>query len=132
MVRRVFGLFVGAFQLFALVNACVRSIGGKWLLGSLGGLLRTFLLIAITMASARIRVAHAEPTAGYTVALYAGPILSVVLLLLALHRQRALPAGSEARASADRIVTSWMVVAAIDAVFVVIGLGSRLVYAHAQ
>lgn len=126
-MRAVFGLLVGAFQLFVMVNACIRSIGGKWLIGSLGGMLRVFLLIAIAMASARIRGAGAEPTAGFTIALYAGPALSVLLLLLALQRRRSMPAGSEAEAAADRIVTSWIAVAVIDAIFVVIGVAARII-----
>lgn len=120
------GLFVGAFQLFVMVNACVRSIAGKWLLGSLGGVLRTFLLIAVTMASARIRVAGAEPTPAFTVALYGGPALSLLLLGLAFHRRRAMPAGSEAEGAADKIVKSWLAVVVIDAMFLVIGLASRM------
>jgi hypothetical protein len=125
IVRAVFGLFVGAFQLFIMVNACVRSIAGKWLLGSLGALLRTFLLIAVTMASARIRAGAAEPSAGFSVALFGGPALSLALLLLAFHRKRSMPAGSEGETAAGRLVTSWIAVAVIDAIFMLVGLAQR-------
>lgn len=127
IVRAVIGLFVGALQLFIMINACVRSFAGKWLVGSIGGVVRTFLLIAVTMASARIRLAGAVPSPSFYVALFSGPALSVLLLLLALRRRRTMPPASEAEAGADRIVTSWIAVASIDAIFVVVGLAGRII-----
>lgn len=127
IVRGVFALFVGAFQLFVLLNACIRSVAGKWVLGSIGGVTRTLLLIALTMANARIRIAGAEPSSAFYVALYAGPALSVLLLALALRRRSRMPAGSEAETAADKIVKGWIGVAVIDGMFVVIGLAARVI-----
>ena len=123
----MFGLLVGALHLFLTVNACLRSFAGRWLLGGIGAIVRIFLMIAVTMASARIRGAGAEPSTGFFVALVVSPLLSFVLLGLAYHRRTRLPAGSEAETIADKVVTAWIAVAVIDAMFVVIGLGARLI-----
>jgi len=123
----VFGLLVGALHLFLTVNACLRSFAGKWLLGGIGAVVRVFLMIAVTMASARIRGAGAEASTAFYVALVG---LAAHLLLapgLAYRRRTRLPAGSEAEAIADKVVTSWIAVAVIDAMFVVIGLASRVI-----
>jgi hypothetical protein len=130
IVRRVVGLFVGAFQLFVLVNACVRTVGGRWLFGSLAAGLRMLLLIAVTMASARIRVAGAEPSSGFFVALYAGPCLDVVLSVTARRRRGALPPGSEEEGAADRVWKSWLAVTAMDGLLVAVGLGARALGSH--
>lgn len=120
------GLLVGALHLFLTVNACLRSFAGKWVVGGIAAVVRIFLMIAITMASARIRGAGAEPSTGFYVALWVAPLLSFVLLGLAYRRRTKLPAGSEAEAIADKVVTAWIAVAVVDAMFVVIGLASRL------
>jgi hypothetical protein len=125
----VFGLLVGALHLFLTVNACLRSFAGRWVLGGVGAIVRVFLMIAVTMASARIRGAGAEPSTAFFVALVLSPLLSFVLLGLAYYRRTRLPAGSEAETTADKIVTSWIAVAVIDAMFVVIGLASRMIAA---
>ena len=119
------GLLVGALHLLLTVNACLRSFAGKWLLGGLGAIVRIFLLIAVTMASARIRGAGAEPSTGFYVALWVSPLLSFVLLALAYRRRTQLPAGSEAESIADKVVTGWLAVAVIDAMFVAVGVASR-------
>ncbi len=121
------GLLVGALHLFLALNACLRSFAGKWLLGGIGALVRIFLMIAVTMASARIRGAGAVPSTGFFVALIVSPLLSFVLLAVAYRRRTKLPAGSEAEVIADKIVTSWIAVAVIDAMFVIIGLVARLI-----
>lgn len=123
----MFGLLVGALHLFLTVNACLRSFAGKWVLGGIGAVVRVFLMIAVTMASARIRGAGAEPSAAFYVALWVSPLISFVLLGLAYRRRTMLPAGSEAETIADKVVTAWIAVAVIDAMFVVIGLASRVI-----
>jgi len=120
----VFGLFVGALQLFLLVNACLRSIGGKWAVGAIGGLTRTVLLLALTMATARIRLAGAQPSPGYAVAMFTGPAISFVTLALAFRRRRGMPAGSEAETAADKVVTAWIAAGVIDAMFLVIAIAA--------
>lgn len=122
----MFGLLVGALHLFVTVNACLRSFAGKWVVGGVGAIVRVFLMIAVTMASARIRGAGAEPSTAFFVALVVSPLLSFVLLGLAYHRRTRLPAGSEAEAVADKVVTSWIAVAVLDAIFVVVGLAARM------
>jgi hypothetical protein len=125
----VLGLLVGALHLFLTVNACLRSFAGKWVVGGIAAIVRIFLMVAVTMASARIRGAGAEPATSFYVALWVSPLLSFVLLGLAYRRRTRLPAGSEEEAIAGKVVTSWIAVAVIDAVFVVIGLASRIVTA---
>jgi hypothetical protein len=125
----VLGLLVGALHLFLTVNACLRSFAGKWVLGGLAAIVRIFLMIAVTMASARIRGAGAEASTAFYVALWASPLLSFVLLALAYRRRTTLASGSEAEAVADKIVTAWIAVAVLDAMFVVIGLASRVLVA---
>ena len=123
------GLLAGALHLLLTVNACLRSFAGKWLLGGVGAIVRIFLLLAVTMASARIRAAGAEPSTGFYVALWASPLLSLTLLALAYRRRTQLPAGSEAEAVADKIVTGWLAVAVIDAMFVAVGIAARFLTA---
>lgn len=123
----MFGLLVGALHLFLTVNACLRSFAGKWVLGGIGAIVRVFLMIAVTMASARIRGAGAEPSSAFYVALWVSPLISFVLLGLAYRRRTMLPTGSDAEAIADKVVTAWIAVAVIDAMFVVIGLASRVI-----
>lgn len=120
----MFGLFVGALQLFLLLNACIRSVGGKWGIGAILGVTRTVLLLALTMATARIRLAGAEPSTGYVIAMFAGPAISFAALALAFRRRRTMPAGSEAETAAGKVVTAWIGAAVIDALFVVVAIAA--------
>jgi hypothetical protein len=123
------GLLAGALHLLLTVNACLRSFAGKWVLGGIGAIVRIFLLLAVTMATARIRGAGAEPSTGFYVALWASPLLSLTLLGLAYRRRTQLPAGSEAEEVADKIVTGWLAVVVLDAMFVVVGVAARFLTA---
>lgn len=123
----MFGLLVGALQLFLLLNAFLRSIGGKWTLGAIAGITRVVLLIAITMATARIRIAGAEPSSGYAIAMFGGPALSFLMVVLAFRRRRAQPAGSEAKTLADKVVTAWIGAAVIDAMFVAVTIAAIVI-----
>lgn len=125
----MFGLLLGALHLFLTVNACLRSFAAKWLLGGIGAVARIFLMIAVTMASARIRGAGAEPSTAFYVALWASPLLSFVLLGLAHLRRTRLAAGSETEVVASKVVTSWIAVATMDGVLVAIGLATRFLAA---
>ncbi len=120
------GLLVGALHLLLTLNACLRSFAGKWVVGALAAVVRVFLMLAVTMASARIRGAGAEASTAFYVALWVSPLLSFVMLALAYRRRTQLPSGSDAEAVADKVVTSWIAVAVLDAMFVVIGLASRV------
>ena len=122
----MFGLLLGALHLFLTVNACLRSFAAKWLVGGIGAVVRVFLIIAVGMASARIRGAGAEPSTAFYVALWVSPLLSGVLLGLAYLRRTKLPAGSEDAAVAGKVVTSWIAVSAIDALLVLVGLATRV------
>lgn len=121
------GLLIGTFHLLVMLNACVRSIAGKWAIGSIAAVTRTFLLIAITMAAARIRVVGAQPTPGLMVAVYAGPAITFIVLALAFVRRRKTAAGSEAEGAAEKIVRAWLAAAIFDAIFVVVNVGARVV-----
>lgn len=120
----MFGLFIGALQLFLLINASLRSVGSKWGVGAIAGVTRTVLLLALTMATTRIRLAGAEASTGYVVAMFAGPLISFVALALAFRRRWAAAAGSEAETAADKVVTAWIGAAVIDAMFLVIAFAA--------
>ncbi len=121
------GLLIGTVHLLLMLNACVRSIAGKWALGGIAAVARTTLLVAITMAGARIRLAGAAPTPAFTVGLYAGPALTVVFFALAYRRRRNMPAGSEAETAAESIVRAWLAAAVIDLMFVVVNVAAYLI-----
>jgi hypothetical protein len=123
----VLGLLIGTVHLLLMLNACVRSIAGKWALGSIAAAVRTTLLVALTMAGSRIRTAAAEPTPAFAVALYAGPALTVVVLALAFRRRRNMAADSEAEATAESIVRAWLAAAIIDVLFVVVNVAARII-----
>ncbi len=123
----MFGLLLGALHLFLTLNACLRSFAARWMLGGFAAVVRIFLMIAVTMASARIRGAGAEPSTAFFVALVISPLLSFVLVGLAYRRRTKQVTGSEAESTADKIVTSWIAVAVIDAIFVVVGLAARMI-----
>lgn len=110
-----------------MLNACVRSIAGKWVLGSIAAVARITLLVALTMAGSRIRVAGATPTPAFEVALYAGPALTVVALVLAFRRRRDMPAGSDREATAESIARAWLAAAVIDLMFVVVNVAARII-----
>jgi hypothetical protein len=125
----VLGLLIGTIHLLLMLNACVRSIAGKWVLGGIAGAARITLLVAITMAGSRIRVSGAAPTPAFAVGLYAGPALTVLALALAFRRRSNMPAGSDAEATAESIVRAWLAATIIDLMFVVVNVAARIINA---
>jgi uncharacterized protein (TIGR03382 family) len=117
----VLGLLIGTVHLLLVLNAAVRSVATKWMLGTFAGIARTFLLIAVAIAGARIRTG-AEPTASMNVALYAGPLLTVAVLGFAWLRRRRIAAGSEAEAPADMLVRAWLLAAIMDGLFAAVNI----------
>ena len=116
------GLLIGTVHLLVILNATVRSVAGKWVLGGVAGASRVVLLMALSMAGARIRMGGADPTASITFALYGGPLLTVVVAALSFHRRRKAPAASEAEALAILIMRAWLVAAAFDMLFVAVNV----------
>jgi|GEM_PF-3000570 len=118
---RVLGLFIGAAHLFLMLNAGVRSVAGKWWLGGVVALARIVLLMALSMASARIR-GGAEPSGSITVALYAGPALTVVAFAVAFYRRRKATGSAEAERVGDIVMRAWAAAALMDVIFLVVNI----------
>lgn len=115
------GLFLGALHLFLLLNAAIRSVADKWLIGGGAAAVRIVLLMALSMAGARIR-GGAEPTTGATVALYAGPALTAAVLALAFLRKKKTSAGSESERNAQIVMRAWLAVTVIDVAYLVVNV----------
>jgi len=122
----VLGLFIGTVHLFVMLNAAVRSVAGKWLVGGVAAAVRIVLIMALSMAGARIRVGGAEPTPAITLALYGGPALTLLTLALAFFRRRSMPAGSETKAVADIVMRAWLAAAVFDMLFVIVNVARVL------
>lgn len=118
------GLVVGAIQLLVMLNACVRSMFGRWVAGSVAGVFRTVLFVALTMAMSRVR-RGAEPAPSFYLALYAGPALSVLVTIFAHARRRSMPAGSDERTTADQVFVGWVVLAGVDVLLVGLAFAAR-------
>jgi hypothetical protein len=117
------GLFIGAAHLFLMLNAGVRSVAGKWWLGGVAAIARIVLLMALSMAGTRIRSSGAEATSSLTIALYAGPALTVLACALSFLRKRRAEAkaGSEEEARVAKLVMqAWIAVAAMDVIYIVV------------
>jgi hypothetical protein len=121
----VLGLFIGAAHLFLMLNAGVRSVAGNWWFGGVVAVARVVLLMALAMATTRIRGGGAEATPGLTVALYAGPALTIAALAFTLLRRRKLAQGApdsdEARV-ATVVMRAWLAAATMDVIFLVVNL----------
>ena len=127
------GLFIGTVHLFLMLNAGVRSVAGKWFLGGVAAVARIVLLMALAMAGARIRAGGAEPTSGITVALYAGPALTVVACALAFLRRRRVAAGAagpEAEKVAVIVMQAWLAAAVMDVIFLVVNIVRMMNASH--
>jgi len=125
----MFGVFVSVLQLAAIVNAFVRSMRERFLLGTIGAVVRAVLLLAGAIGVVLVRFVHfpgsdvSAPVGPTFVALAAtvlGPILSFVVLWVAHRRKRDVPAAEEERLS--RPFMAWLPVALFDAAFVFINL----------
>jgi hypothetical protein len=118
----VLGLFIGAAHLFLMLNAGVRSVAGKWWFGGVIAVARVVLLMALAMASTRIRGGGAEATSGLTVALYAGPVLTVAACAFTFFRRRGLAPDSEDARVATIVARAWLAAAVMDVLFLVVNL----------
>lgn len=113
-----------------MLNAGVRSVAGRWVIGSVVAVGRVVLLMALSMAGARIRMGGADPTPAITFALYGGPALTLATFGLALLRRRKAPAGAESRAVADIVMRAWRIAAIFDLLFVLVNVTRNLGAAH--
>jgi hypothetical protein len=116
------GLFIGAAHLFLMLNAGVRSVAGKWWLGGVAAIARIVLLMALSMAGTRIRSSGAEATSSLTIALYAGPALTVLACALSFLRKRRAEAGSEEARVATLVMRAWIAVAVMDVIYIVVNV----------
>ncbi len=124
------GLFLGTVHLLVILNAGVRSVAGRWVLGGVVAVGRVVLLMALSMAGARIRMGGAEPTPAITFALYGGPALTLATFGLAFLRRRKAAADAEARGAADILMRAWRLAAIFDLLFVLVNVTRNLGAAH--
>jgi hypothetical protein len=122
----VFGLLFASVQLLVVLNALVRSVSERYVLGSVGALLRVGLVGVSTFYGFRATFAGSEgASAGGPVlaAAILGPIVSFALLYMAHRRMREVPAvQTEQEERASRVFTAWLGVAILDAMSVVVTL----------
>jgi uncharacterized membrane protein len=123
----MFGVFVSVLQFAAIVNAFVRSLRERFVLGAIGAVVRAVLLLGGAIGVVLVRFVHfpgsdvpapAGPTFMALVAAVLGPIVSFVVLWVAHRRKRDVSAAQEERVS--RPFNAWLPVALFDAAFVAI------------
>ena len=119
---RVLALFIGTIHLFLMLNAGVRSVAGKFWIGCFVAVARIVLLMAVSMAFTRIRVGGVEATPAITIAIYAGPALTVATCALAYARRRKMAAGSEDDRVAEIVMRAWLAAAVMDVIFVAVNI----------
>ena len=105
-----------------MLNAGVRSVAGRWVLGSVVAVGRVVLLMALSMAGARIRMGGAEPTPAMNFALYGGPALTLATFGLACLRRRKAPPGADTQDAAGVIMRAWRIAAIFDLLFVIVNV----------
>lgn len=121
-VAALLGLLIGTVHLLVMLNAGVRSIAGKWVLGGVVAAVRVVVLMALSMAGARIRMGGVEPTPAITFALYGGPALTVATFGLAFYRRRKALAGAGTQDAAEVIMRAWRIAAIFDLLFVIVNV----------
>lgn len=129
--------FASLTQLVLCVIATFRCAQERWLLGLAGGALRITLLAVSALAvlsspfsfvpglGHRPAVVSGGLAFAALIAAIAGPLTSFTVTALAWRRTSNLPAAQEQRAS--RPLRAWILVAAIDAIFVVLQLGALVI-----
>ena len=126
----MFGILVAIVHVCLVVNASVRSVLERFILGAAGGVLRAVLLGVVTVGTFKASFATSDvpapsPAYGLLAALILGPIVSFVVLFTAYRRMRDVPAAQEDRAS--RVFKAWLGVGIIDAMYVVIAIAANAV-----
>jgi hypothetical protein len=121
----MFGVFIAIVHFAVTVNALVRSVAERFIVGIWGGAMRSVLLVLAAVLGFRVTFPGAGgPSAGAAVgavvAAVVGPLVSFFVVFVAYRRTRNIPAKDEERAG--RPLLPWVAVACIDAIYVVIAL----------
>jgi hypothetical protein len=128
------GVLVSVLQLFAVINAFVRSLRDRFIAGVAGGLVRALLLVAGTAAALWIRATAvsgsgapvpAAPAAMALAATILGPLVAFAALWLAHLRKKDASAAEEERLG--RPFTAWLPVALFDAAFVAMNVFASVI-----
>ncbi len=124
------GILVAIVHVSLVLNASVRSVLERFVLGSAGGVLRVVLLGVVTVGTVKASFAASDapapsPAYGLLAALVLGPMISFVVLFMAYRRMRDVPAAQEDRAS--RVFKAWLGVGIIDAMYVVIMIAASAI-----
>jgi hypothetical protein len=125
----MFVVFGSVLQLLALVNAFIRSLKERFVVGTVGALVRAALLLSGVIGAVWSRFVHfpgsdvAAPATASLMALGAtvlGPVVSFAVLWIAYRRKKDVPAAHEERLG--RPFNAWLPVALLDAAFVLINV----------
>jgi hypothetical protein len=130
----MFGVIVSILQLAAVINALVRSLQARFIVGIASGCVRALLLVAGAFGALWARSVGASvtearvPVLATSMALAAtvlGPMVSFATLWLAHRRKKDAPAAEEERLG--RPFTAWLPVALFDATFVAINVFASVI-----
>jgi hypothetical protein len=125
----MFGVLVSVIQFATVVNAFIKSLGERFMLGTIGAPVRAVLLIlgaAGAVWSRFVSYPGSEippPALASFMALASvvlGPIVTAVVLWVAHRRCKDVPAAEEEHLS--RPFNAWLPVGLFDAVFVIINV----------
>lgn len=137
-LRAMLVVFVSILQLAAIANAFVRFVRDRFVVGTLGALVRALLLVVGALGDLSVRAVTfpgsdvPAPPGPLLIALAAavlGPLLSFALLWVAHRRRQDVPAADEERLA--RPFMAWLPVALFDAAFVVINVCAWVVSRNA-
>src|SRR5689334_11874751 len=118
----MFAVFISVLQLIAVVNAFIRSLQERFVVGIVGALARGALLVAGAIGAVAALSAPSV-AAGASMALAAiilGPLISFATIWFAHRRKRDVPAAEEELRG--RPFKAWLPVALFDAAFVAINI----------
>jgi hypothetical protein len=125
----VIGVFISVLQFAAVVNALIKSMTGRFMLGTVGAALRAVLLLIGAGGAVWSRFVHYPGSAVPAPALASlmvlaaavlGPVISAVVLWVAHRRSRDVPMADEERLRGP--FNAWLPVGLFDAVFVVVNV----------
>jgi hypothetical protein len=119
----MFGVIVSVVQLIAVVNAFVRSVQERFIVGIACGSIRALLLVASAFGALSARPSLA--LAGVAL----GPIVSFAALYIAYRRKKDAPAAQEERLG--RPFVAWLPVTLFDAASIAINLFGWVIASNA-
>jgi hypothetical protein len=126
----MFGALVSIVHFALALNALLRCMRERFVVGIVGAVGRAALMVAVVVLGFRLTFPgtqdpSAKEAAAFLMAIVFGPLISFTVLVIAKRRAQNAPAADEERL--ERPFTAWLPVAIIDAMFVVAALGARAI-----